>query len=408
MSEKHSFFMVDDDEMLIMIMKELLEQAGHTLFSTTTSTTAREEIIQRKPDCILLDIMMPELDGFELLGQLRREPKLAETKIVMLSSKPYEFDRKRSISLGADGYFTKPVDPTIVDHLQEIIEDKMALTFWGVRGTLPVPGEKSLKYGGNTSCVSLSLPREHFLIFDAGSGIKTLSNHLIKDQVTLAPTKILISHPHWDHINTFPFFAPLYIPGNEIEIYGSPHGDISTRDIISAQMDGVYFPINIKEFGAGISFHDIRKEEITFDNIKVRTMLLNHPGNTLGYRVEYKDRSVCYVTDNEIYPESSQYYSSDYIERLTAFIRGTEALIMDATYSEEEYAKKTNWGHSSVVQVANLAADAAVKTLFLFHHDPDQSDDDIDAKLETAQTLLGTRQSGTICIAPKEGQVFKI
>lgn len=408
MSEKHSFFMVDDDEILILIMKELLEEAGHTLFSTTASTTALQEIIQRKPDCVLLDIMMPVLDGFELLGQLRRESVLTETKIVMLSSKSYEFDRKRSISLGADGYLTKPVDPTIVDHLQEIIEDKMALTFWGTRGTLPVPGEKSLKYGGNTSCVSLSLPREHFLIFDAGSGIKVLSDHLIKGQIILAPTKIFISHPHWDHINALPFFVPLYIPGNEIEICGSPHGDISTRDIISAQMDGVYFPVNIKEFGAGISFRDIREEEIIFDNIKVRTMLLNHPGNTLGYRVEYKDRSVCYVTDNEIYPESSQYYSSDYLKRLTAFIRGTEALIMDATYSEEEYAIKANWGHSSVVQVANLAADAAVKTLFLFHHDPDQSDDDIDAKLETAKALIGKRSAGTTCIAPKEGQVFKI
>lgn len=408
MSEKHSVFIVDDDEVLILIMKKLLEKAGHTVFSTTVSTTALQEIIQRKPDCILLDIMMPDLDGFELLGQLRHEPALAETKIVMLSSKSYEFDRKRAISLGADGYLTKPVDPTIVDHLQEIIEDKMALTFWGTRGTLPVPGEKSLKYGGNTSCVSLSLPREHFLIFDAGTGIKVLSDHLIKGQITLAPAKIFISHPHWDHINALPFFAPLYIPGNEIEICGSPHGDISTRDVISAQMDGVYSPVNIKEFGAGITFRDIREEEITFDNIKIRTMHLNHPGNTLGYRVEYKDRSICYVADNEIYLESSQYYSSDYLERLTTFIRGTEALITDATYSEEEYARKTHWGHSSIIQVVNLAADAAVETLFLFHHDPDQSDDDIDAKLETAQTLLRKRQSRTTCIAPKEGQVFKI
>ncbi len=267
MSEKHSFFMVDDDEILIMIVKELLGKAGHTLFSTTVSTTALQDIIQRKPDCVLLDIMMPELDGFELLGQLRREPTLSETKIAMLSSKPYEFDRNRAFSLGADGYFTKPVDPTIVSHLEEIIEDKMTLTFWGTRGTLPVPGKKSLKYGGNTNCVSLSMPRGYFLVFDAGTGIKALSDHLMNSRITLTNTKIFISHPHWDHINALPFFVPLYIPGNEIEIYSSPHGDVSTRDIISAQMDGIYFPVNIKKFSGGISFHDIREEEISFGNI---------------------------------------------------------------------------------------------------------------------------------------------
>ena len=161
MSDKHSFFMVDDDEVSVRLMEMLLEKGGHTVFSTTDSKTAFQKILQKKPDCVLLDIMMPGLDGFELLRQLRRERWLAETKIVMLTSRSYDFDRKRAISLGADGYCTKPIDPRIADHLLEIIQDKMVVTFWGTRGTLPVPGKKSLKYGGNTSCVSLSLPREY-------------------------------------------------------------------------------------------------------------------------------------------------------------------------------------------------------------------------------------------------------
>lgn len=409
MDKKHTFFIVDDDRLFIKVVTKFLEIEGQAVSSSSSSVNALQQIIEKKPDCVLLDMMMPEMDGLELLKRLRKEPDLIGMKIVMVSGKTYEFDRKRAFSFGADGYITKPVDPKkIVIQLQRVIEDKIELTFWGVHGTLPVPGNKTTRYGGNTSCVSLEFSKDHFFIFDAGTGIKVLSDHLMAEQRPLVGAKLFISHPHWDHINALPFFVPLYIPGNEIEICGPAHGDTTMRELISGQMDGVYFPINMKEFSARVYFRDLMEETFEIDMVKVQTLLLNHPGHCLGYRVDYKGRSVCYITDNELYPESSRSYNEHYLNQLADFVRGTDALIADTTYKDEEYGDKAGWGHSAIGPVVDLADRGEAKTLYLFHHDPDHSDDDIDAKLETAQSMLEKRKSATRCVAPKEKDLFKI
>ena len=409
MNQKLKFFIVDDDRIFIKLLTKFLEAEEQSVSSDTSSISALPEIIEQKPDCIILDIMMPNMDGLELLKRLRSESSLNETKIIVVSGKSYEFDRKRAFTFGADGYITKPVDPQkVVGQIQRIIEDLIELTFWGVHGTLPVPGDQTTKYGGNTPCVSIEFCKGTFFIFDAGSGIKVLSDHLMAKNRPLIGAKIFISHPHWDHINALPFFAPLFMQGNEIEICGPAHGDVTMRELISDQMGGVYFPINIKEFGAMVTFRDLVEEELEIDGIKIKTMLLNHPGQCLGYRVEYKGRSICYVTDNELYPKSNQFYSEDYTHKLTAFVMNTDALITDCTYDDEEYNSKIGWGHSAIEQVVDLANRAGVKTLYLFHHDPDHSDVDIDVKLETAQAMLEKRKSATRCVAPKERQRFKL
>jgi phosphoribosyl 1,2-cyclic phosphodiesterase/CheY-like chemotaxis protein len=409
MKQKLKFFIVDDDRIFIKLLTKFLEAEELSVSSNTSSISALPEIIEQKPDCIILDIMMPDMDGLELLKRLRSESSLNATKIIVVSGKSYEFDRKRAFTFGADGYITKPVDPQkVVGQIQHIIEDLIELTFWGVHGTLPVPGDQTTKYGGNTPCVSIEFYKGNFFIFDAGSGIKVLSDHLMAENRPLIGAKIFISHPHWDHINALPFFAPLYMQGNEIEICGPAHGDVTMRELISDQMGGVYFPINIKEFSAMVTFRDLMEEEFEIDGIKIKTMLLNHPGQCLGYRVEYKGRSICYVTDNELYPKSNQFYSEDYMHKLTAFVMNTDALITDCTYNDEEYNSKIGWGHSAIEQVVDLANRARVKTLYLFHHDPDHSDADIDVKLETAQAMLEKRNSATRCVAPKERQRFKL
>ena len=403
------FFIVDDDRIHIKLLSKLLEKASNRVSHNTSSIKALPEIVRQAPDCVVLDMMMPEMDGLELIKRLRAEPGLDATKIIVVSSKSYEFDRKRSFSFGADGYITKPVDAKkIVGQLQRIVEDRIELTFWGVHGTLPVPGEQNIRYGGNTSCVSLEFSKGSFFIFDAGTGIKTLSDHLVAENRPLVGAKIFISHPHWDHINAIPFFVPLYIQGNEIEICGPSHGDISMRELISGQMDGVYFPINIKEFGAMVTFRDLKEEEFEINGIKIKTMLLNHPGHCLGYRVEYNNRSICYVTDNELYPKNNRFHNKFYLKHLVDFIAGTDVLITDCTYTDEEYKLKIGWGHSAVRQVVDLADRAGVKTLYLFHHDPDQSDAAIDAKLEIAKALLAQKKSSTQCEAPREKQTVRL
>ncbi len=394
---------MDDDGIAVNLMSRYLKNEGHSVSENTSSRAAIPEIIAQKPHCLIVDLMMPEMDGMELIKHLRAKPELDATKIVVVSAKSYDFDRERAFSFGADGYIVKPIDPkTFVSQLVKIIEDRIELTFWGVHGTLPVPGEKTTRYGGNTSCISLDFSDNTFFIFDAGTGIKALSDHLVAENRASIEAKIFITHPHWDHINAFPFFAPLFRQGSEIEVCGPSHGDVSMEEMISGQMDGVYFPFKIKEFNAGISFRNIKEETLNIKTKTISSMLLNHPGYCLGYRVDYNGRSICYITDNELYPEDSPSFDRFYQQRLTKFVKDADVLIIDATYHDREYPAKSGWGHSAVTQVAELGHQAGAKTLFLFHHDPDHTDADIDHKLETAQAVLARKNSSTICVAPKE------
>lgn len=409
-NRKLTFFVVDDDPDILEFTRSLLEAEGHTVIGHLGSETALAEILAAKPDCVLIDLMMPGTDGLELCKQLDEQKDRHGSRIVIISGKSYEADRNRAYDLGAHGYIVKPLNPeTFMEKLYRLIDDEMEVTFWGVRGTLPVPGEKSLRYGGNTSCVSLEFAKGQFLIFDAGTGIKALSDHLIAQRRQRMEAKIFISHPHWDHINALPFFSPLYIPGNEFEILGSSHGNINMRQMISAQMDGIFFPIRLKQFGARVYFRDLEEETFSLgDGITVRTKLLNHPGKCLGYRVEFGGRSVCYVTDHELDFEQSEFHNPFYVKNLTTFLHGADLLITDTTYTDQEYRTKLGWGHSCVSRVVDLAHEAEVKTLLLFHHDPDQTDDDIDRKLEQAQGRLKEMGSATRCLAPAERQIFRV
>ena len=187
--------------------------------------------------------MMPKIDGFELCQSVRENEALKDTRFIVVSAKAYASDEARALELGADGFIRKPINTeTFADKLRSIIEDQISMTFWGVRGTLPKTGSGALKYGGNTSCVTLEFPNQQLFIFDGGSGIKELGNNLLKEKKKRINAKLFISHPHWDHINAIPFFAPLYMQGNEFEILGAKQGDITMRELISAQMDGVLFP----------------------------------------------------------------------------------------------------------------------------------------------------------------------
>jgi phosphoribosyl 1,2-cyclic phosphodiesterase len=349
-----------------------------------------------------MDIMMPELDGHELCRRLRRLDALADTKLFMMSTKAYPFERRRAFEMGANGYFVKPLDPArFVAELERLVADTLTLTFWGVRGTLPVSRRDSLRYGGNTSCVSVSFPDQRLFVFDAGTGIKPLSDALVAAGRSRIEGEILISHAHWDHINALPFFAPFYVQGHQFEICGPGHGDLSMRHLISAQMDGVYFPITIREFAADVSYRDLGEGAYDIGRARVRTMLLSHPGNCLGYRLDYGKRSICYVTDNELYPADSEFRSEEYVERLADFARDTDALITDCTYTDAEYPRKLHWGHSSVSQVADLARRARPKRLFLVHHDPDQGDAAIDGKVARTRELLA--ELGDVAVsAPAE------
>lgn len=400
-----TFCIVEDDPVVADLARRILEAEGQKVTTFLSSREAASEIPALKPDVVITDILMPGMDGFELCERLQSDPELADTKIVVISAKAYDFDRERARKMGAAGYIPKPLNPErFAAQVMACISDQFTVRYWGVRGTLPVPGQKTLRYGGNTSCISMEFPRQLNFVFDAGSGIKELSNHVLKHRGGRWSAKIFISHPHWDHLNAIPFFVPMYMPGNEFEVIGARQGGKSMLDLVSAQMDDVYFPITLKEMGSRVYFRDIGgAQTLKFGDVEVKSQMLSHPGKCLGYRVNFNGRSFCYITDNEIYPEDSPHHNPGFEKELADFMRGADVALMDACYFEEEYQRKVNWGHSNVNEVVRIAHEAEVKELQLFHHDPDQTDDDIDRKLDVARNLLAKLGSKTECAAPVEG-----
>lgn len=400
------FVFVDDDPDVTNILTAYAKQHGHDPVVLPNSDDIVTQVAALRPDAVIIDLMMPGLDGFTICEQLRKDKTLDHLKIVILSAKSYDFDRRRARTLGANGFLTKPFDgDATIATIEGIVRDETLITFWGVRGTLPVGGPKTLRYGSNTSCITVQTVENDLLILDAGTGIKELSSSLMAGGAQRLEATILISHPHWDHINAFPFFAPLFIPGNQITVGAAAHGSISTDELISAQMDSLYFPITQREFGAHVRYQDLVEGSYKFGNFDVDTMLLSHPGQCLGYRIHRaKGRSICYVTDNEMFLEGSPSHNPRYFEQLCDFVRGADILITDCTYMDEEYPGKEGWGHSCVSEVVKLAHHGGVRELCLFHHDPDQSDEDIDRKLASAVEQLAALGSDVRCSAPREGE----
>ena len=393
------FFIIDDDESVLLLLKSMLEAQGHSVTGYSSSVKALKDILVKPPDCVLTDIMMPEMDGVELCRQLR-QAGLHELRILVVSAKIYHTDKERALAAGANGFISKSRShpDQMMQDIMSVFSDALSLGFWGCRGTMPVPGPGTIRYGGNTACVSLTFPDGHVFVFDAGTGIHRLGGHLVRMGKKLTGT-ILLSHPHWDHINYLPFFTPLFIPGNQFEIVGSRHADISLEQLVANQMDGVHFPITPRELGARISYRELGEGTYTIGPAQVRTMLLCHPGYCLGYRVQFGKRSICYVTDNELFPPDSESYSAAYFKMLSEFVHEADILITDTSYFDDEYPKRIGWGHSALSRVLEIATVAQVKELYLYHHVPEHDDEAIDRMLQEAHKRLRDSGSETVCKA---------
>ncbi|MGE5313415.1 MAG: MBL fold metallo-hydrolase [Acidobacteriota bacterium] len=298
----------------------------------------------------------------------------------------------------------------------------MNLTFWGVRGSIPTSGPSFVRYGGNTPCVEVTTDDGTILILDAGTGIRALGDRLASQKKAVTAS-ILITHPHWDHIQGFPFFKPAFVPGNAITIIGPERNDITLQRIIADQMTHIYFPIELHELAATISFHPVKEDEFMIGDVRVRTMYVNHPGFTVGYRIESDGKSLVYISDNEAFSAEmlkkatnfepsvlSRFQSAggDCNERIYDFARGADVLIHDATYTPEEYfADKVTWGHSHYEFTLDVARKAGVRQLFLFHHEPSRSDDAMDDIVRRCAGIMAGKGDTFRCEAAREGAVFE-
>lgn len=251
--------------------------------------------------------------------------------------------------------------------------------FWGVRGSIACPSPDHMVYGGNTSCVEISL-NGHVFILDAGTGIRALGRDLMKRGINSAT--LLLTHTHWDHINGFPFFAPAFTPAFQLRIMaghlsGKPGG---IRAVLANQMENPTFPVPLSAMRGTLSFDDFSAgDTLTFPpGVAVRTAPLRHPNGATAYRLDFAGASVAYVTDTEHVPDTPD-------RNILGLIAGADLVIYDSTYTDAEFPAKVSWGHSTWQEGVRLAQAAGAKRLAIFHHDPDH-DDSFMAEVEKAAT----------------------
>lgn len=279
----------------------------------------------------------------------------------------------------------------------------MRLRFWGTRGSIATPGPGTNRFGGNTSCVQLTTSNGDLLILDCGTGAHPLASELMAQGKKPIHANILLGHTHWDHIQGFPFFSPAFVEGNSAAIYGPEGSSGSLHDVLAGQMEFTYFPVELNQLPAAITYFDLNEGIHAIGGTRVATQFLNHPAMTLGYRVEADGVAVVYLVDHEPFSEElwragaepgrieSILHDGD--RRHARFMAGADLVIHDAQYTPEEYVSKKTWGHGTYDYVVRIAAAAGVRRVALTHHDPDHDDNfvaDIERRARTLALELGT------------------
>ena len=277
----------------------------------------------------------------------------------------------------------------------------MKIKFWGVRGSVPCPGPRTVKYGGNTPCIELRFKKlNRLIIVDAGSGLRELGIHMMANDLTKGPinTEIFLSHTHWDHIMGFPFFIPIYVPGTKLKVFGPVSYEGDTLDkIVGGQLTYRYFPVRDAELGADIEYVDLKEGRYDLsDGVQLTAKYLNHPILCLGYRFEYDGKVFCTAYDTEPFrnlfctdPDDPSYdeamaeegalVAEEQNKMLEEFYRGADLLIHDTQYTQQEYeSSKIGWGHTSLEYAIAAASRAGVKKMALYHHEPIRTDDQMD------------------------------
>ncbi len=277
------------------------------------------------------------------------------------------------------------------------------LRCWGTRGSIPSPGSHTVRYGGNTTCVEVC-DGDTRLIFDAGSGIRPLGQNVFES----GPNRIhiFLTHFHWDHIQGFPFFQPLYDAEDTIHVVGPKQKDIDVQNLFAGQMGPIYFPVPFSVVAATMNFEHLNSGSYDIGDFTLDVMRVRHPSFVTGYRIRLRNTVVCFIPDNELEGEVYPEVGPDFRSRLVDFVGDADLLIHDSMYTDEEYPDRKGWGHSTFGQSISLAKEAGVKQLCFFHHDPSRTDDELDAIVASAQDEVG---GGSLTVgAATEGVYYEL
>lgn len=260
----------------------------------------------------------------------------------------------------------------------------MYVRFWGTRGSVATPGQRTVIYGGNTSCVEVRAADGTLIVLDCGTGARELGLQLLHSAPHPLRIHLLIGHTHWDHIQGFPFFVPAFLPDTELNIYAPAGFQRNMEEAMAGQMQYSYFPVKLHELRSHLHFTELDEGFFRVGDVLVETQYLNHTAPTIAYRLSSGGATVAYVTDHEpFWTPAGRIFHHPGDQRHVAFLKGADLIIHDAQYTEEEYRTKLGWGHSPIEYVTDVALAAGVGRLALFHHDPTH-DDAIVQRLEAA------------------------
>ncbi|MFA6455228.1 MAG: MBL fold metallo-hydrolase [Bacteroidota bacterium] len=282
----------------------------------------------------------------------------------------------------------------------------MKIIVWGCRGSITSPGPTTIRYGGESTCIEVITDDGRETIIDAGSGIRKLGQKIVHDRL-ISTINLLFTHSHWDHLAGFPFFQPAYRPDFSFSLCGGGEPQRSVLNYLAHQMDPPYFPVNFNELKAKFSSGCCcNKAECNHSfqyadrSTSCSAIPLNHPNGGYGFKLTGKTGSFVFLPDNEIqYSHKGGLSRDEYVE----FCRNTTLLFHDAQYLDSEYETTRGWGHSTIKDAVDLALDAGVRQLGLFHHDPDRTDDELDALVDWCRQYIKSQNRSLECFACAEG-----
>lgn len=269
-----------------------------------------------------------------------------------------------------------PVSDAPEAAVREIVSPStIAVRCWGTRGSIPSPGPHTIRYGGNTTCLEVC-GQDRRIIFDAGSGIRPMGMDLVEKGPNAV--HIFLTHFHWDHIQGFPFFSPLYDPEDSIKVIGPKQKDIDVQNLFAGQMGPIYFPVPFSVVAASMEFEHLNDGSYEVGDFTLDVMRVRHPSFVIGYRIKIDGYVICFIPDNEL--DGDMYEVEPGFEsRIVDFVGDADLLIHDSMYTEEEYPQRVGWGHSTFEQSLRLAQEGGVRQLLFTHHDPTRTDYQLDA-----------------------------